>query len=170
MAELDDLFRSHQYVGPKSLVEFCFQVICKNLDTISVKEQWGKKICLRSLLKGLVLPSEICDKLIEFVLQSNTIEYHDELFHMFSDTSTTKLKRVKVIRSNMTDHSAKILASHKLVELELTNCPAITECVIECINANADNLQSLACRGADSSLIPANLTSKSEFYFIFIYD
>ncbi|XP_076664513.1 protein zer-1 homolog [Andrena cerasifolii] len=167
MADLDDLFRSHQYVGPKSLVEFCFRVICKNLDIISVKEQWGKKICLRSLSKGLVLPSEICDKLIELVLQSNTIEYHDELFHMFSDTSTTKLKRVKVIRSNMTDHSAKILASHKLAELELTNCPAVTECAIECINANADNLHSLMCRGADSSLIPANLTKYQKRGYVF---
>ncbi|XP_076231127.1 protein zer-1 homolog [Calliopsis andreniformis] len=170
MVDLDDLFRLHQYVGPESLVELCFRVICKNLDVISVKKQsqfLSKEIPLRSLSQGLVLPSEICDKLIEHVLRSNIVEHHDEFFHMFSDTSATKVKRVKVERSNMTDYSAKILASHKLVELELRDCPAITEAVVEHINANADNLVSLAFRGMGSSNIPTKFIEYQERGYVF---
>ncbi|XP_043257797.1 protein zer-1 homolog [Colletes gigas] len=150
MADIEYLFHLNKYVRPESLAELCFRVICKNLDIISVKEQWDKENSLRSLSKGLVLPTDICDKLIEYILRSDTIEFHDEIFHIFSDTSTTKLKRVKVVRSNMTNQSAQILISHKLVELELTDCPYVTEAAIEYINANASNLHSLACRGKNS--------------------
>lgn len=164
MADLDDLFRLNQYVGPESLVELCFQVICKNLNIISSKENLS-----RSLLKGLVLPCEICDKLIEHVLRSNSVELHDEFLNIFKDTSVTKLQRVKILRSNMTDCSAQILVSHKLVELELTDCSAVTEAIIEHINANAVNLQSLAFRGIQSSCVPMQLNSKNIFDFTFIY-
>lgn len=169
MADIEYLFRLDKYVGPESLAELCFRVICKNLDIISVKEQCDKENSVRTLAKGLVLPSEICDKLIEYVLRKNTIEFHNEFFHIFSDTSTTKLKRVKVVRSNISNHSAQILTSHKLVELELTDCPNVTESAIEYINANADNLQSLACRGIHSSIIRKLSTGKSTNNFPLLF-
>ncbi|KZC13951.1 Protein zer-1 like protein [Dufourea novaeangliae] len=167
MADIEDLFRLDQFVGSETLAELCFKVICKDLDIISEKNELGKEVALRSLLTGLVLPSEICDKLIEYVLRSDTIEFHDEFFHVFRDTSRTKLKRVKVVRSNMANYSAKILTSHKLVELELTDCVNVTEATIEYINANADNLQSLTCRGIHSSLIPARLTEYQKRGYVF---
>ncbi|XP_076643690.1 protein zer-1 homolog isoform X2 [Halictus rubicundus] len=166
MADIDDFSRLDQFVGSETLTELCFKVICKNLDIISVKEERKKEDhasknldiisgkeegekeehYVRSLSKGLILPSEICDRLIEYVLRSNTITWHDEFFHIFRDTSRTKLKRVKIVRSNMTDRSIQILASHKLIELELIDCPLVTAYIIECINANAENLQSLTLR------------------------
>ncbi|XP_053995364.1 protein zer-1 homolog [Hylaeus anthracinus] len=167
MADIDDLFRLDKYVGSESLAELCFRVICKNLDIISDKEQWDKENSLRNLLDGLVLPSEICDKLIEYVLRSDTIEFHDEFFHIFSNTSTTKLKRVKIVRSNLTNQSVQILALHKLVELELIDCPNVTEAAIEYINANAANLQSLVCRGEHSSIITAAFSEYQRRGYVF---
>ncbi|XP_033331051.1 protein zer-1 homolog isoform X2 [Megalopta genalis] len=148
MADIDDFSRLDQYVESETLTELCYKVICKNLDIISVKslEVINEVENVRSLLKGLILPSEICDRLIEYALRSDTIKSHDEFFHIFQDTSVTKLKRIKVVRSNMSDKSAKILASHKLVELELIDCPYVTTQFIEYINDNAENLQSLTCR------------------------
>ncbi|XP_078051692.1 protein zer-1 homolog isoform X2 [Augochlora pura] len=149
MADIDDFYCLDQYVGSETLTELCFKEICKNLDIISDKSLKvinNSENVVRRLLKGLILPSEICDKLIEYALRSDTIKSHDEFFHIFQDKSVTKLKRVKVVRSNMSDCSAKILASHKLVELEIIDCPYVTTKLIEYINANAENLESLTCR------------------------
>lgn len=143
MADLDDLYHLDQYVGPESLAELCFQVICKNLDIISTKDRRG----YRNLLTGLILPSEICDKLIKYVLRNDPREEHDYFISIFKNVSLTKLKRVRIVRSTITDYSVQILTNHKLVELELTDCPHLTERSIEYINANAECLQSLTCHG-----------------------
>lgn len=156
MADLDDLFHLNQYIGPESLAELCFQVICKNLDIISVKD----KCEYRNLLKGVVFPSEICDKLIEYVLRNDINEDHDCFFTIFKNVWITKLKRVKVVGSNITDDSVQILANHKLVRLELTDCPNLTDRSIDYINANAENLHTLVCRGS-SGIIPEKLTGKN---------
>ncbi|XP_003702430.1 protein zer-1 homolog [Megachile rotundata] len=148
MADLDDLFHLDQYVGPESLAELCFQVICKNLDIISTKDRRG----YRNLLKGLILPREICDKLIKYVLRNDPREEHDYFITIFKNVLLTKLKRVRIVRSTITDQSVQILTNHKLVELELTDCPHLTECSIEYINANAECLQSLTCHGNSTLL------------------
>ncbi|XP_076288194.1 protein zer-1 homolog isoform X2 [Lasioglossum baleicum] len=170
MADLCDFFRVDLFVGSETLTELCFKVICKNLDIISVKEErkkedndtespnvisgkekWLKEDSVRNLSKGLILPSEICDRLIEYVIRSQTINWHDEFFHIFRDMSRTKLKRVKIVRSNLTDRSTKYLTCHKLVELELIDCPLVEPYVIDYINANGENLQSLTLRRLSDS-------------------
>lgn len=162
MADLDDLFHLDQYIGPESLTELCFQVICKNLDIISVRDEHD----YRYLLKGVVFPSEICDKLIEYVLRNDPDEDHDRFFTIFKNVWITKLKRVKVVGSNITDDSVQILTNHKLVRLELTDCPNLTNLSIDYINANAENLHTLVCRGT-SMIILEKLIGKN-WLFIFI--
>ncbi|CAL7944872.1 unnamed protein product [Xylocopa violacea] len=162
MADLDDLFHLDQYVGPESLAELCFQVICKNLDIISVKDKHG----YRNLLKGVVFPSEICDKLIEYVLRNEPNEDHNSFFTIFKNVWITKLKRVKVVGSNMTDSSVQILTNHKLVKLELTDCPNITAQSIDYINANSENLHTLVFRG-NSMIIPLTLTEYQTQGYVF---
>lgn len=162
MADLDDLFHLDQYGGPESLAELCFQVICKNLDIISVKD----KCEYRNLLKGVVFPSEICDKLIEYVLRNDPNEDHDRFFTIFKNVWITKLKRVKVVGSNITDDSVQILANHKLLRLELTDCPNLTDQSIDYINANAENLHTLICRGT-SVIIPEKLTAYQKQGYVF---
>lgn len=166
MANPDDFFCVDLFVGSETLTELCFKVICKNLDIISVKEErkkeddapeipnaisgkdkWAKEDFVRSLSKGLILPSEICDRLIEYVIRSHTVRNcHDEFFHIFRDTSRTKLKRVKIVMSSLTDRSTKYLACHKPVELELIDCPLVGPYIIDYITANGENLQSLTLR------------------------
>ncbi|CAK9810135.1 Protein zer-1 homolog [Anthophora quadrimaculata] len=166
MADLDDLFRLDQYVGPESLAERCFQVICKNLDIISVKDKRG----YRNLLEGVVCPSEICDKLIEYVLhmiRNDSNEDHDCFFTIFKNVWVTKLKHVKVVGSNMTDQSVQILTNHKLVKLELTDCPNLTEQSVEYINANAENLHTLVCHGTSKYIILSKLTAYQERGYLF---
>lgn len=164
MADLDDLFHLDQYIGPESLAELCFQVICKNLDIISVKDKRG----YRNLSKGLIFPSEICDKLIEYVLRNDPHKEHDCFITIFQNVSTTKLKRIKIVRSKITDYAVQIITNHKPVELELTDCPRLTERSIKYINANAENLQSLICHGT-SVIIPEEITGMNETNFLMIH-
>lgn len=162
MAKLDD-GHLDKYVGPESLTELSLKLICENLDIISTyKRQFGHRI----LSKGLAFPSEICDKIVEYVLRNDTIEDHDCFFTIFKDVTATKLKTVKIRRSNLTDKSVQILTSHKLVELELTDCLNVTERSIDYINANSKNLRSLVCYG-DTMILPNNQTEYWKHGYVF---
>ncbi|KAL6258863.1 protein zer-1 homolog isoform X2 [Pogonomyrmex barbatus] len=152
MAELDDLFHTDQYVGPERLTDLCYKLICENLDIISVKGKRGHRI----LRKGITFPSEICDKIIEYAQRSEATEDDDCFFSIFKNLAATRLKHVRISNCSLTDTSVQTLVSHKLYDLELTDCSNVTELCIEHINANSENLHSLACHGT-SMIIPSSL-------------
>ncbi|XP_018366887.1 PREDICTED: protein zer-1 homolog [Trachymyrmex cornetzi] len=154
MAELDDLFHTDQYVGPERLTDLCYKLICENLDIISTKGRRGHRI----LRKGITFPSEICDKIIEYAQRSEATEDDDCFFSIFKNLAATRLKHVKISNCSLTDTSVQTLVSHKLYDLELTDCSNVTEISIEHINANSENLHSLACYGT-SMIIPSSLSA-----------
>lgn len=151
MAELNDLFRTDQYVGPERLTDLCYKLICENLDIISVKGKNGHRI-----LRHLTFPSEICDKLIEHAQQNGATKENDCFFSIFKNLVATRLKHVRIANCSLTDASVHTLASHKLHDLELSDCSNLTELSIEYINANSENLHSLAFHGK-STVIPSSL-------------
>ncbi|XP_014602206.1 PREDICTED: protein zer-1 homolog [Polistes canadensis] len=148
MAELDDLYHSDQYLGPETLIDLCFKLICDNLDIISIKDKHGHRI----LRKGLAFPAEICHKFIEHMQRSKKGGSDDWFINIFKDTTATRLKRVKITNCNLTDASVQILMKHKLTDLELTNCCDLTELSIEHVNANSENLRSLVFHGVSIAL------------------
>ncbi|XP_071563847.1 protein zer-1 homolog [Temnothorax nylanderi] len=154
MAELDDLFHTDQYVGPERLTDLCYKLICENLDIISVKGKRGH----RMLRKGITFPSEICDKIIEYAQRSEATEDDDCFFSIFKNLAATRLKHVKISNCSLTDASVQTLVSHKLYDLELTDCNNITDFCIEHINANSENLHSLTCHGT-SIIVPSSLNA-----------
>ncbi|XP_015126725.1 protein zer-1 homolog isoform X2 [Diachasma alloeum] len=143
MAHLDVIFSSKQYVGPESLADLCFRTICDNLDIISTTGRRG----YRSLIKGLVFPSEICDKLIEFAQRNENIKVDDRFFHIFEDVVATRLRRVRVCHSGITDSSIAAITKHQVTHLAFEDCNLITRMGIEYVNGNSKNLTSLAFRG-----------------------
>ena len=153
MSHLDILCDSKQYAGLETLTNLCYKVICENLDIISTKGKRGH----RTLRKGLAFPSEICDKIIEYAQHSEAIEENDCFFSIFKNVLVTKLKRVKINNCSLTDSSVLTIASHKVTELEFNNCSNLTELSIEHVNANSENLQSLAFRGCFSQLKPSKM-------------
>ncbi|XP_043505625.1 protein zer-1 homolog [Polistes fuscatus] len=148
MAELDDLYHSDQYLGPETLIDLCFKLICDNLDIISIKDKHGHRI----LRKGLTFPAEICHKFIEHMQRSKKGGSDDWFISIFKDTTATRLRRVKITNCNLTDASVQILMKHKLTDLELTNCCDLTELSIEHVNANSENLRSLVFHGVSIAL------------------
>lgn len=143
MEHLDALFDSQQQLGPESLVDMCFRTICDNLDIISEKDESGFRI----LDEDLKLPSEICDKLIEFVQRSSNAEADDTFFTIFRSTKAVKLKRVKISSSSITDWSLMFIARPEITHLEFDDCCELTSLSIEHINERCHNLHSLAFRG-----------------------
>lgn len=154
MAELDDLFHTDQYVGPERLTDLCYKLVCENLDIISIKGKRGH----RMLRKGITFPSEICDKIIEYAQRSEATEDDDCFFSIFKNLVATRLKHVKISNCSLTDTSVQTLVNHKLYDLELTDCSNVTEFCIEHINANSENLHSLACHGT-SMIVPSSLNA-----------
>ncbi|XP_012262910.2 protein zer-1 homolog [Athalia rosae] len=142
--------RKH-YMGPESLADLSFRLICTNLDIISSKDERGYRI----LHPGIALPSGICDRIIEFVQKNGTGDVDDYFISIFKNNST-KLKRVKIVNCSLSDESVFTITKHKVAELELSECGNMTELSLEHINANSENLVSLAFRGA-STVIPPYL-------------
>lgn len=160
MWNLDDLFVVNQYLGVESLTNLCYKVICENLDIISTKGKRGH----RTLKKGLILPSEICDKIILHSQQSEAIEENDYFFSIFKNVLVTKLKRVKISNCSLTDSSVLTIVAHKVTELEFNNCSNITELSIEYLNENSENLQSLVFHGCISKFRTENGKLDEKYY------
>lgn len=154
MAHFDEPINSKQYVGPESLADLCFTTICNNLNIISNKGKRG----YRTLAKGLLFPSEICDKLIEFAQKNNSTEIDDRFFNIFADIIATRLRKVKVSHSDITDTSVAIIAHHHVMHLSFNDCRNLTKHSIEYINNNSKNLQSLAFRTCPQ-VYPVDLTN-----------
>ncbi|KAG8041878.1 hypothetical protein G9C98_007182 [Cotesia typhae] len=154
MAHFESIFNSKQYVGPESLAELCFKTICNNLDIISTVDKRG----YRTLICGLVLPSEICDKIIEFAQKcDSTARIDDGFVNIFADTTATRLKNVKINHSNILDTSVAVLANHQLLHLSFNDCCDLTKSSIEFINNNSKHLQSLSFRSCPQ-IYPTDLT------------
>ncbi|XP_043277566.1 protein zer-1 homolog [Venturia canescens] len=149
MALLDHLFDSKQQSGPDSLADLCCKTICDNLDIISIKDQHGN----RTLRDDITLPSEICDKIIEFVQRSTVSNADNSFFAMFRNTKATRLKRVSIASNFITDWAVMVIATPEVSHLDFGECRNLTTLSIECINAMCHpDLHSLAFRGPQTVL------------------
>lgn len=110
--------------------------IVNNLQTICLETSEGYK-----LYEGLVLPSEICEPLIE--TYQNIGEVNDVFVRLFEDIDKTKLFSVHICNSTITDDGLEHLLRHNLYELSLTNCQYLTQRTYTNIFKYSGNLRSL---------------------------
>ncbi|XP_044731573.1 protein zer-1 homolog [Chrysoperla carnea] len=126
--------------APESLLETTIKCILNNLHTICDKKQ-----TLYRLKKGIVLPSEICDQLLAQCQQLQKVD--NKFLGIFYDRTCTRLKRVVLNHTDITDESLSILLQrHELIELDLGNCPYITDDALNLIYSYGRSLKSLALR------------------------
>lgn len=140
--------------GPESLLDQCFVGIVRDLSTICFMNETTD---LYELHPGLVLPRELCEKLIWFYCQNVGI-LDDKFVNIFHDTSVTSMKRVCLRNSSVSDKGLKVLLEHKLVELNLERCPNVTARSLNVLNKYGENLVCLAV-GTDVKLLPNSLDS-----------
>ena len=138
--------------APETLLELCLKYVVDNLDTICSIDPFTKDYKLK---EGLALPSEICEKILHVYQQGGHV-IDDRFVNIFENPQTTRLQRVHLRNSSITDDGLCSLLKHKLIELDIANCCNITEGSLAHINESGDNLLSLII-GSSVHLLPDTL-------------
>ncbi|KAJ9584522.1 hypothetical protein L9F63_021132 [Diploptera punctata] len=138
--------------APETLLELCLKYVVDNLDTICSVDPFSNDYKLK---EGLALPSEICEKILQVYQQGGHV-LDDRFVNIFENPHTTRLQRVNLRNSSITDDGLCSLLKHKLIELDIANCSNITEGSLVHINESGDNLLSLII-GSSVHLLPDTL-------------
>ena len=96
--------------------------------------------------EGIVLPSEICDYLLQ-TMTNQGLDIDDGVAKAFSDPDRSKLRRLELRDSNITDLGFRLLAKHNLRDLRIFNCKYLTE-ILSDMNNHSDNLVELSIEPA----------------------
>lgn len=143
---------------PESLLDICFEYINNHLETICVYDPITEKI---KLMDGLALPVEICERLLN--VRSNSFnQINSNFINIFKDTESTRLKRVKLRKTKITDHDLKTLLKHRLIELDISLSRELTNNCIKYITEYSTSLISL-CIGEETPIFPTNIYGKLRF-------
>lgn len=137
---------------PQTLLNSCFEYISNNVGVIAVKNPFTGKLELR---KGIALPVELCERLLS-LRSSINCSVNSEFINVFRDRVCTRLKRAKLKGENLTDADLEVLLAHRLVELDITNCPYITRRSIDYLSEYGSSLLSLSL-GSNTKLFPERL-------------
>lgn len=98
---------------PLTLQDIVYRYICKNLDVIRCEDtdeylvvddtenEDGKTYHLRD---GIVLPNDICDRLIDTYQKHFYRQFDDKFISLFRDTNQTSLKVVHLRNSHLTNY------------------------------------------------------------------
>lgn len=138
--------------APETLLELCLKYVVNHLDTICSVDPFTKDYKLRD---GLALPSEICENILQVYQQSGHI-LDDRFVNIFQNPHTTRLQRVRLRNSSITDDGLCVLLKQKLIELDIDNCSNITEGSLVHINEGGSSLRSLIV-GSSVNLLPDTL-------------
>lgn len=88
---------------PMTLQDIIYKYICENLDVISSPNMCGT---LRQLNEGIVLPNDICDRLLK-ACQRFRRQLSDDVLNIFQDRTRTSLKIVHLRNSTLTNTGEK---------------------------------------------------------------
>lgn len=117
---------------------------------------------LNQIHDGIVLPSEICDYLLQTMVNVG-LDIDDNVAKAFSDPRRSKLRRLEIRDSKITNDGFSMIAHHNLRELRLCNCENLTDDILTDLNNHSDNLVELSIEPASRTL-PTYLPCKSIEY------
>jgi len=106
---------------------------------------------------GIVLPLEICEHLLQTMVAEG-LDIDDRVAKAFSDPYRSKLRRLELRNTNITNEGFCLLAKHNLRELRLNNCLYLTDEILSELNSHSDNLVELSIEPA-AGVLPAYLPS-----------
>lgn len=95
------------------------------------------------LRDGLSLPQEICEHLLSVIKDELSDDNFDSLIKLFKDTSRTRLRRVNLSNSHISDKDLAILSNHNITELNISGCKRLTRGALHSISRLWNGLQSL---------------------------
>lgn len=122
------------------MVTLCTRYCIEHLNTFC---DWSERSQKHVLRWGLSLPSEICEGMLRVRLESD-VPLDDAFLKLFGDPQSTRLRRVSVRNcSSVTDDGLLAVLAHRLLELDVSNCPNVTSTTLGNINDNGEELVSL---------------------------
>ncbi|XP_045458216.1 protein zer-1 homolog [Melitaea cinxia] len=124
--------------SPDTLLNLCMDYIVANLNIITKLDSVSR---WRKLKDDIILPAEICEKFLQTYQKKNRV--NDNIANLFRDRSRTRLDRVKLRNSRITDEGLRCFMDHKPYEVELVQCEYLSQASLDLINSNSDNLVSL---------------------------
>ncbi|CAD7003779.1 unnamed protein product [Ceratitis capitata] len=124
---------------PMTLQDIIYKYICENLDVISTVDSTGK---MRLLKENIVLPNDICDRLLD-ALQRFRRQLGDDVLTLFARKKRTSLKIVHLRNSTLSDTGLELLLSHKLYSLSIWYCNQITVKSAAFLSLYGEGLRSL---------------------------
>ncbi|CAK1588696.1 unnamed protein product [Parnassius mnemosyne] len=124
--------------SPDSLLDICMDYIVANLNTITTLDPTSR---WRKLKDDIILPAELCEKFIQTYQKKNRV--NDNIANLFRDRSRTRLDRVKLRNSRITDEGLRCFMVHRPYSVELVQCEYLSQASLDIININSDRLVSL---------------------------
>lgn len=102
----------------------------------------------------ITLPVEICERILH-TRAAKTPKLINHFVQIFTDRQATRLKRVRLRGTNITDEGLCILLAHQLTELDLADNLLVSKDAIAHISSEASSLLSLTI-GEQMNLFPAS--------------
>ncbi|KAK4292197.1 hypothetical protein Pmani_035017 [Petrolisthes manimaculis] len=134
--------------SPDTLLDICCKYLISHPDTFCDEHGSGGGGGVGGqgpwvLRPAVALPTELCEKLINLWQDRDPTALDDRFINIFRDLSCTRLKRVNVRNTLVTDVGLGVLLSHNLVELDISNCKKLSERTLDNINKFGENLTTL---------------------------
>ena len=126
--------------GPGTLYNACLQFIISNIEeTIASCKSDDDKYILH---EEVSLPQMLCEQLLQACPQSGHV-IDDKFMNLFRDPVNTRLKRVHVQDSYISDESLEFIMKHEPVELNVSGCLSLTSKAVNLINEGGKKLVAL---------------------------
>ncbi|KAG0730508.1 Protein zer-1 [Chionoecetes opilio] len=143
--------------SPEPLLDICGKYVIAHPETFCVKHQLSGLWFLRP---GSALPTELCERLIGLWQDLDPEKLDDRFINIFRDLSNTRLKRINLRSSSVSDDGLSVLLSHNLIELDISNCRKLSERTLANINKKGGNLLTLVI-GKTNDILPSTVSLES---------
>lgn len=138
---------------PDSLVDICVKFCLKNRTHLCyINEETAEY----NLCNGITLPAEICERMIHLYSEDLDKVIDDKFLNLFKDPLTSRLNRVNLHDSVVTDEGIILITRHPLVELDISNCSKLTQNTLKKLNNMKSDLLSLTV-GSAVQIFPETL-------------
>lgn len=141
-------------VAPERLLDICFDYLNKHIETICPNDESGQM----QIMENLVLPVEICERLLN-VRSNSFTPINSNFINIFRNTNCTRLKRVRLRKTEITDEDLEVLLKHRLIELDIVNSPYLTSSCVRHLTEYGTSLYSLSI-GEYTDIFPAKVYGK----------
>lgn len=148
-------------LDPPSLFDACLDYLVRELRMLCVVRD--SKLTLRD---EVLLPSEICDRFVTAYQRVGTLG--DDFAGIFRDTRRTRVRRLKLRNSLVSDAGLELFLAHRPREIDLESCRNLTQAAVDRIGDSLSDTRVLRlanlANGVEIRDLPSALRLKRLVY------